>query len=128
MQETVVANATEIVELTREQVTEKLREFKGNDTEIEGVLLWVKSASEFISIQFGSGDNLSQEDYEEGYDSYVYITQFKYASNDFEETDGGMMLYKSDDAGYGDDICNAVYDALEFTYTNVTDFIPLVKE
>lgn len=56
----------------------------------DDLCVFVPSERQIICIQEGSGDNLSDEDLDEGYVDYIYYTQ--YSLEDFEEEDGGMML------------------------------------
>ena len=65
------------------------------------------------------------EDYEQGFDAYLYIKTYQYDDPDFEETDGGDLMYRSDERTYDDDITTAVYDALEFHYGSIPYFVPL---
>ena len=51
----------------------------------DDLCVFVPSKRQIICIQEGSGDNLSDEDLDEGYVDYIYYTQ--YSLEDFEEED-----------------------------------------
>lgn len=112
---------------TREQVAEKLKGFTNADEFFEhnGILLYIPIMDHFCLIAFGDGTN--SDSLEEGCDDYIYIALYRFdESFGFsEEIDGGQLDYNTKTAGYGNDITNAVYDALEFTYEHVPNFIPL---
>lgn len=109
--------------MSRDECLEKLKNFTGTD--YNGIMLYVPSAKQIFQVMIGTGDNLLAEDYEAGYDAYLYIKAYEYDDPDFEEIDGGVMMYRSDEETYDEDICTAVYDALKFFYDSVPDFIPL---
>lgn len=100
-----------------------LKDFKKKDG--NGIMLWIPSKNEAFQVMIGTGDNLSKEDIEQGFDSYLYIKTYTYDDPDFEEWDGGELMYRSEEQSYDNDITTAVYDALEFHYDSVPYFIPL---
>lgn len=53
--------------------------------------IFVPGAKQIIRISEGTGDNLSDEDIEEGYVDYIYYEQFE-LGYDIQEVDGGMIL------------------------------------
>lgn len=59
------------------------------------LLLWSKSSNRFIRVAEGSGDNLTDEDIDNGYIDYIYLDIFEYDGNEFLEVDGGVYLLKS---------------------------------
>lgn len=110
--------------MKKEKTKELLKEFSGTD--MSGILLYVPIFQEFISISFGSGNNLSIEDEEAGCDSYISYMLHRYSDPEFENNvDGGMLPFNSEEKGYGTDITNAVYDTLCFIYIDIPEFIPL---
>ena len=100
-----------------------LKDFNKKDG--NGIMLWIPEKEEIFQVMIGTGDNLLKEDYEQGYDSYLYIKTYQYDEPEFEETDGGDMMYRSNEEAYDNDIKMAVYDALKFNYGTVPYFIPL---
>lgn len=109
--------------LSREEVFTLLIPFAGRNK--NGIMLWIPEREEIFQVMIGDGFNLSQEDYEQGLDGYLYIKVYKYNDPDFEDVDGGQLDYRSNEQTYDDDITTAVYDALEFHYGVVPVFIPL---
>lgn len=114
--------------ITREFANAKLEGFKNyysSESDQNGILLWIPEEKQFFTVAVGTGDNLLDEDIEAGYDSYLWIQTFTYEDPDMEEEDGGDMMYVSSEQTYDEDICTAVYDALEFHYGSAIDFVPL---
>lgn len=109
--------------MTKEGVITKLKKFLGRGK--NGIMLWIPEKEEIFMVMIGTGDNLLPEDRQDGFDAYLYIKVYLYDDPDFEEIDGGDLMYVSEKEKYDTDICFAVYDALEFHYTEVPDFIPL---
>lgn len=109
--------------LDRNECKWLLKDFRKKDG--NGIMLWIPEKNEIFQVMIGIGDNLLREDYEQGYDSYLYIKTYVYEDPDFDEMDGGDMMYRSNEETYDDDITTAVYDALEFHYDEVPYFIPL---
>ena len=95
------------------------------DKSKNGIMLWIPEKEEFFQVMIGDGSNLTQEDYEQGLDAYLYIKTYIYDDPDFEENDGGQLDYRSEEQTYDEDITTAVYDALEFHYGYAPEFIPL---
>ena len=57
---------------TLEQQLQRFKlEMEGNSS--GGLLLYVPEREQFVRISYGTGDNLSSEDIEEGYDDYLYL-------------------------------------------------------
>ena len=111
--------------LTREEVLDKLKDFMDQGNDYNGIMLFIPEEKQLLCVSIGTGDNLLKEDKQNGYDSYLYLTQFEYDGVDMEEIDGGDMMYRSEEETYDKDICTAVYDALKFIYDYVPNFIPL---
>ncbi len=92
-----------------------------NDTFGGAILAWVKSAKAFLKVQAGTGDNLLEEDFREGYVDYCLWSTFKPecididGELDMECLDSGMVLFK--------ECCNSK-TALESCYRQAfgTDF------
>lgn len=57
----------------------------------ENIFIFVPGANQIINISEGSGDNLLQEDMDEGYVDYIYYEQYG-LEVDLREVDGGMVL------------------------------------
>lgn len=112
---------------TRKEVIEQLKGFKNADEFFEhnGILLYIPFFDHFCAISFGDGTN--SDSLEKGCDDYIYIAVYQFDESDgfSEEIDGGQLDYNMETAGYGNDITNAVYDALKLIYDHVPNFIPL---
>ena len=110
--------------MTRENIKDKLKGFETDFSSAEeGILLYIPELNQFCAISFGDGTN--SDSLEEGCDDYIYIACYEYVCGDFEEFDGGQLDYNTEEENYNGDITNAVYDALNFMYDDVPDFIPL---
>ena len=55
------------------------------------IFIFVPEAGQIVKISEGSGDNLLQEDMDEGYVDYIYYEQYG-MEVDIREVDGGMVL------------------------------------
>ena len=64
------------------------------------ILTWVKSQNVFLKIQEGIGDNLTQEDVNNGYVDYILWSIFQIDDLDSDDSldmsliDGGMLMFK----------------------------------
>jgi hypothetical protein len=76
-------------------------------------LVWLKNLNKFISIQFGE-DNMTKEDWDDGYVGYVSYTEhyFDLNYNEFVTGDGGDLLYKNEDGYF--DVTDAIPDVIDF--------------
>lgn len=118
----------EMKQLTEKSLNENecrwlLKDFKGKHN--NGIMLWIPEKNEVFQVMIGDGCNLLKEDIAQGFDAYLYIKTYVYDDPDFDEMDGGDLMYVSDNETYNYDITTAVYDALEFHYGSVPYFIPL---
>ena len=111
--------------LEKEDCKRILEKFKEKEKLANGIMLWIPEREEIFQVMIGDGCNLLREDYEQGFDAYLYIKTYQYDDPDFEEMDGGDLMYRSNEHTYDDDITTAVYDALVFHYNMVPYFIPL---
>lgn len=62
---------------------------------VQSVILIWNEETKFIRIAEGTGDNLFQEDIEDGYVDYVMIDNYEYDNDELVETyiiDGGQMM------------------------------------
>ena len=57
----------------------------------DDVYIYVPGEQQIIKISEGTGDNLLQEDIDEGYVDYIYYEQYS-RETDFPEVDGGMVM------------------------------------
>lgn len=55
------------------------------------VFIYVQSKKQIIRIDEGSGDNLTDDDIEQGYVDYIYYEIYS-VEQDFPEVDGGMIM------------------------------------
>lgn len=91
-----------------------------------GLLVFLPTEKQFVQISYGSGDNLSSEDYDEGYDDYVYISVTEFDGSWNEDVDGGMLMLKMQKDYNGHyNVCQHVKDALEMVYETVPEVIVL---
>lgn len=96
-----------------QQLEEFYTKMEGNNS--GGLLLFDKEDKQFIRISYGTGDNLTDEDIEEGYDDYLYISIDEFDDAWEEEIDGGQMLLKIETEWNGHyNICQHIKDGLEF--------------
>ena len=64
------------------------------------ILAWIRSKKLFLKIQEGVGDNLSQEDLDNGYIDYVLWSIFQVDDLDSDDSldlnliEGGMLMFK----------------------------------
>ena len=58
---------------------------------MEDIFIYVPQTHYIIRIAQGTGDNLLDEDIENGYEDYVIYDEYD-LRNDFEEVDGGQLL------------------------------------
>ena len=126
-------------EQLRKETLEKLKDYYGKENPYGGIALRIENI--IFTVSFGDGSNLLEEDEEEGCDDYLYIILYKYnkevvnkiKSGEYEESDwqdeseeldGGQMIFNTEDKQYNYDICNAVYDALNFmlTFKDIPEF------
>lgn len=98
---------------TLEQQLQRFKlEMEGNSS--GGLLLYVPEREQFVSISYGTGDNLSSEDIEDGYDDYLYIVIDEFNDGWEEDVDGGQMLLKIEEEWGHHNICQHIKDGLEF--------------
>jgi hypothetical protein len=57
----------------------------------DSIFIFVPEAKQIIRISEGSGDNLTDEDMDEGYVDYIYYDQYA-LETDLREVDGGMVM------------------------------------
>lgn len=71
-----------------------------NDTFGGAILAWVKSAKAFLKVQAGTGDNLLEEDFREGFTDYCLWSTFRPdcididGELDMECLDSGMVMFR----------------------------------
>ena len=101
--------------MTKKQITYALKKYRKN---AEGILLYVSSEEEFLSLEFGTGDNLLPEDRDEGYVGYIEIYGYLFDGFEFVESGNGgeYMFDEKDSKKYGLEICNTIYDVLCYIY------------
>lgn len=57
----------------------------------DDVYIYVPGEQQIIKISEGSGDNLSEEDMDQGYVDYIYYEQYSREPG-FPDVDGGMVM------------------------------------
>lgn len=82
------------------------------------VLVFIKDVGEFLYACQGTGDNLLDEDIEEGYVDYVNIETYLFNLGGFEDNDGGMKLLEKpfDEYYKDDDGTQLIKDAMDMVY------------
>ena len=64
-----------------------------NNDKFNAIFIYVQTKKQIIRIDEGSGDNLTDDDIEQGYVDYIYYEVYN-VQQDFPETDGGMIMLK----------------------------------
>jgi len=111
---------------TLEQQLQKFyNEMEGNM--FGGLLLFDCEHNWFIRISYGTGDNLLNEDIEEGFDDYLYIQMDKFDNGEWiEDVDGGMMMLKmAKEWNSHYNICQHIKDGLEFSGVSADNVVVL---
>lgn len=57
------------------------------------IFIYVQTKKQIIRIDEGSGDNLTDDDIDQGYVDYIYYEVYN-VQQDFPEIDGGMIMLK----------------------------------
>lgn len=101
------------MENLEQQLQKFYNEMEGNT--MGGLLIFDYEHKWFVRISYGTGDNLLEEDIEEGFDDYLYITMDKFDNEEWiEDVDGGQMMLKMSEEWDGHyNICQHIKDALE---------------
>ena len=121
-----------------------------NPFSFEGcVTLFSTDRNMFYHIWFGSGDNLDEDDIDNGFDDYMNIDAYKWngerplmevinniRENDgyidevdgLEDTDGGMMLIKRADYNNSGDIRDYLENSLDFANYGADNVESLYKD
>lgn len=93
----------------------------------KGLMMYDNDKDLFVMAYFGCGDNLMQEDREQGFDDYVNIEVFGIEPpRDVNEEDGEMLLFNQEKADYYKDIEKFVHDVLE-EFDMENDNINIIK-
>lgn len=82
----------------------------------EDIAVFVPGAKEVVIIREGIGDNLLEEDIEEGYIDYVTYDTYKFIDGEIEEYDGGMVLLKEHVREKYLSMEDAIPDVMEMAY------------
>lgn len=113
--------------MDKKNVIKKLEKFYCEDA-YTGIMLLITENTRYdennlyCAISFGSGCNIADKS---KHDGTINIDIFNYDGSTFDEYDGGELDYLEEIEKYGDDIRNAVADALEFMFDEIPEFIPL---
>lgn len=78
----------------------------------DDVYIYVPCEQQIIKISEGTGDNLSEEDMDEGYVDYIYYEQYSREPG-FPDVDGGMVM---------------LTELLQNTYKSMEECIPAVLD
>ena len=92
------------------------------------ITVYIPELQEFMYVSEGTGENLLQEDINEGYVDYVYIETYSYEGGCMdtlvEEEGGQMMLKEPFDEVYTDSTGEKLLaDAMKFIYDKKFDFV-----
>lgn len=86
----------------------------------------IENLDVFVRVCFGDGSNNDQ--LEDDYDDYIMIDIIEIDDyGDFNELDGGMMMFNQEKSGYEGSIINALKDALDFMGLDIKNYRPLKK-
>ena len=89
---------------------------------------YIKDTHEIIIARPGTGDNLSDEEIEEGYEDYVYYTTYDSDPDLIEELDGGMILLREPFENKFKDSDSLMNYVIDFHYGVPMEYIMLRKE
>lgn len=62
-----------------------------NNDAFKDIFIYVQALKQIVRIDEGSGDNLTDDDIEQGYVDYIYYEVYN-VQQDFPEVDGGMIM------------------------------------
>ena len=62
-----------------------------NNNELKDIFIYVQAMRQIIRIGEGSGDNLTNDDINQGYVDYIYYDTYN-VQQDLPEVDGGMIM------------------------------------
>ena len=84
--------------MTKSNIEKLVKPFS-RECETGGLLMYIPSEGQFLSMSFGNGDNLSKEDEKDGYIDYIYSESYRYTDPYFGEgdLDCGMMMLTQED-------------------------------
>lgn len=86
----------------------------------------IENPDVFVRVCFGDGSNNDQ--LEDDCDDYIMIDIIEIDDyGDFNELDGGMMMFNQEKSGYEGSIINALKDALDFMGLDIKNYRPLKK-
>ena len=88
-----------------------------NECNFNDVLIYLPEKKQIVKIAEGTGDNLLDEDIEEGYVDYIYYSIYD-PFDDFEEVDGGDMMTTELVREKYTSLTEAITDILEFHFDN----------
>ena len=92
---------------------------------LDDVFIFVPEMKQIIHISEGTGDNLLQEDEEQGYVDYIYYDQHE-LSNGMPEVDGGQIMLKEMLREKYKRLADCIQDVLDIAYgTNMLDCVIL---
>ena len=91
----------------------------------DDIFIFVPGKRQVVHISEGSGDNLLQEDIENGYVDYIYYDQYELGA-DVTEMDGGQILLEEMLKDKYRCMEECIPDVLEMAYGCLVGFIILV--
>lgn len=109
----------EIVESPRRNTKAKHKEkIMSNE-----ITVYIPSLGLFLMASEGSGDNLTQEDIDNGSVDYTYIEVYEYKDRDLVESDGGLLLLDKPFKEKYPDIKDCINDVMTFMFNEVHDYV-----
>lgn len=82
----------------------------------DDIAIFVPRVKEILIIYEGTGDNLLDEDIEEGYVDYINYDVYGFIGGSIDEIDGGMILTREPVRERYGTLDDAIPDVLEMAY------------
>lgn len=83
----------------------------------DDLFVFIQDTKQIIQISEGTGDNLLQEDIEQGCIDYIYYEQYE-LKTDIQSVDGGIVLLKEMVRDKYKCLADSIPDVLEMAYDN----------
>lgn len=95
------------------EVNDFEEKWKENQESRKGVLLYIPFHECFAHATIGTGDYLSQEDAEAGFDDSIYVEQLEFIRDSFVEVDSAQLLFKTKEEDYCKNLKHFCDDTME---------------
>lgn len=99
--------------------------WRESDNDEKGVQIYIPvniTNGMYISLSFGNGDALSNEDIDKGYTRYIHVESIIFSSNEQETTagpSGDLLLIEDEFNEYKNDLFRFIRDGLD-----IADIVP----